>query len=153
MARLVDGPIDAGALLEAFCKGRTDVGAVVSFTGLCRAATDGRAVETLTLDAWRGFTEDAMTALEDEARARFDLRDLIAVHRWGEVRPGEAIVFVAAAAAHRRTAFHAADYLMDQLKTRAPLWKREDGPDGRRWIEARPADHADAARWNTTETT
>jgi molybdopterin synthase catalytic subunit len=65
------------------------------------------------------------------------------------VRPGEAIVFVAAAAAHRRTAFDAADFLMDQLKTRAPLWKREDGPDGRRWIEPRPADHADAARWNT----
>lgn len=149
MARLVDGAIDPAVLLAAFCEGRTDVGAVVSFTGLCRAATDGRAVETLTLDAWRGFTEETMTALEDEAQARFDLLDLIAVHRWGEVRPGEAIVFVAAAAAHRRTAFDAADFLMDQLKTRAPLWKREDGPDGRRWIEARVSDHADAARWNT----
>jgi molybdopterin synthase catalytic subunit len=152
VAQLVDGPIDAGTLMATFCAGRTDVGAVVSFTGLCRAATDGRAVETLTLDAWRGFTEEAMTALEDEARARFDLIDLIAVHRWGEVRPGEAIVFVAAAATHRRTAFDAADFLMDQLKTRAPLWKREDGPDGRRWIEARVSDHADAARWTETET-
>jgi molybdopterin synthase catalytic subunit len=148
VARLEDGPLDPGALLAGFCAGRTDVGAVVSFTGLCRAETDGRAVESLTLDAWRGFTEDGMAALEAEARARFDLIDLLTVHRWGQVRPGEAIVFVAAAAAHRRTAFEAADFLMDQLKTRAPLWKREDGPDGRRWIEPRASDHADAARWN-----
>lgn len=147
MARLEDGPIDPGALLARFCAGRFDAGAVVSFTGLCRAETDGRAVEALTLDAWRGFTEETMTALEDETRARFDVIDLMTVHRWGRLRPGEVIVFAAAAAAHRRTAFEAADFLMDQLKTRAPLWKREDGPDGRRWIEARASDHDAAARW------
>lgn len=148
MVRLQTDPIDAGALLADFTAGRRDVGAVVSFTGLCRAATDGRAVETLTLDAWPGFTERVMAELEAETRARFDLIDLMAVHRWGPVAPGEAVVFVAAAAVHRRAAFEAADQLMDQLKTRAPLWKREDGPDGARWIEPRPSDHADAARWS-----
>ena len=150
MVRLQTDPIDPSALLAGFCQDRTEVGAVVSFTGLCRAATDGRAVETLALDAWPGFTERVMAELEAETRARFDLIDLIAVHRWGEVAVGEAIVFVAAAAVHRRDAFQAADFLMDQLKTRAPLWKREEGPDGRRWIEPRATDHADAARWETT---
>ncbi|ADK99423.1 molybdenum cofactor biosynthesis protein MoaE [Brevundimonas subvibrioides] len=149
MVRLQTDPIDPAALLAAFCRERTDVGAVVSVTGLCRAATDGQAVETLALDAWPGFTERVMGELETETRARFDLIDVVAVHRWGEVRVGEAIVFVAAAAVHRRDAFLAADFLMDQLKTRAPLWKREDGPDGRRWIEPRVSDHADAARWET----
>ena len=148
MVRLQTDPIDAGALLTAFTASRTDIGAVVSFTGLCRAATDGRAVETLTLDAWPGFSERVMAELEAETRARFDVADLIAVHRWGPVAPGEVIVLVAASAAHRRAAFDAADHLMDQLKTRAPLWKREDGPDGARWIEPRPSDHADAARWS-----
>jgi molybdopterin synthase catalytic subunit len=150
MVRLQTDPIDPGALLADFCRARTDAGAVVSFTGLCRAATDGQAVETLALDAWPGFTERVMAELEAGTRARFDLIDLIAVHRWGKVGVGEAIVFVAAAAVHRRDAFQAADYLMDQLKTRAPLWKREEGPDGRRWIEPRASDHADAARWETT---
>lgn len=149
MVRLQADPIEPAGLLAAFCHERTDVGAVVSFTGLCRARTDGQAVETLTLDAWPGFTERVMAGLEAETLARFTLIDLIAVHRWGEVRVGEAIVFVAAAAMHRRDAFLAADFLMDQLKTRAPLWKREDGPDGRRWIEPRVSDHADAARWET----
>lgn len=150
MVRLQTAPIDPAALLAGFCRDRTEVGAVVSFTGLCRAATEGRAVQTLSLDAWPGFTERVMAELEAETRARFDLIDLIAVHRWGEVAVGETIVFVAAAAVHRRDAFQAADFLMDQTKTRAPLWKREEGPDGRRWIEARATDHADAARWETT---
>lgn len=149
MVRLDQGPIDPAALLADFCGGRTDVGAVVSFTGLCRDATDGQAVQTLTLEAWPGFTEAVMAELKAETQQRFDLIDLIAVHRWGAVAVGEAIVFVAAAAVHRRDAFQAADYLMDQLKTRAPLWKREDGPEGRRWIEPRPSDHTDAARWDT----
>ena len=151
MVRLETDPIDPADLLAGFCRDRTDVGAVVSFTGLCRAATDGHPVGTLTLDAWPGYTERVMAELEAGTRARFDLIDLLAVHRWGEVAVGQPIVFVAVAATHRRDAFQACDYLMDQLKTRAPLWKREDGPDGRRWIEPRPSDHTDAARWTRTE--
>jgi len=150
MVRLQTEAIDPATLLQAFCRDRTDVGAAVSFTGLCRAATDGHAVETLSLDAWPGFTERVMAELEAETRARFELIDLIAVHRWGDIAVGEAIVFVAVAAIHRRDAFQAADFLMDQLKTRAPLWKREERPDGPRWIEPRAIDHADAARWETT---
>lgn len=152
MVRLEVEPIDPAELLDGFCRDRTDVGAVVSFTGLCRASTDGRSVEALTLDAWPGFTEAVMGQMETETRTRFDVKDVLAVHRWGTVEVGRPIVFVAVAATHRRAAFEAADFLMDQLKTRAPLWKREDGPEGRRWIEARPSDHTDAARWIQPET-
>lgn len=147
--RLEAEPIDPGALLAGFCAGRDDVGAVVSFTGLTRGATDGAAVSRLSLDAYPGYTDDVMAALEAETRARFAVIDLLAVHRWGAVQVGQPIVFVAVAAEHRRDAFQAADFLMDQLKTRAPFWKKEDGPDGARWIEARSQDHADAARWTT----
>lgn len=149
MVRLEAQPIDPAALLAAFCHDRTDVGAVVSFTGLTRAATAGQSVTRLTLDAYPGWTEKVMAELEAETRARCAVIDVLAVHRWGALVVGEPIVFVAVAAEHRRAAFQAADFLMDQLKTRAPFWKKEDGPDGSRWIEARPDDHADAARWIT----
>lgn len=139
---------DAGALLSDFSAGRTQSGGIVSFTGLAREATDGSAVTTLELDAYPGFTEPAIAAMEAEAKARFAVQDLLIVHRFGPIRPGEAIVFVAAAAEHRRTAFEAADFLMDYLKTRAPFWKKETGPDGERWIEPRPSDYDDVNRWS-----
>lgn len=145
--RLQIEAIEPGALLADFCQGRTDVGGVVSFTGLTRGRTDGAEVGRLSLDAWPDYTEKVMADLEAETRARFDVIDVLAVHRWGDLAVGEPIVFVAVAAEHRRVAFQAADFLMDQLKTRAPLWKKETGPDGARWIEARPQDRADAARW------
>jgi molybdopterin synthase catalytic subunit len=140
---------DAGALLAAFSAGRRDAGAVVSFTGLARAATDGQAVATLELDAYPGFTEPAIEALEIQARARFGVLDILIVHRHGPIAPSEAIVFVAAAAQHRRAAFQAADFLMDRLKTEAPFWKKETGPDGERWIEPRAPDYEDVKRWST----
>ena len=143
--------IDPGALLAEFCRGREDVGGIVSFTGLTRGATDGAAVSRLSLDAWPGYTDGVMAALEAETRARFPVVDVLVAHRWGELAVGEPIVFVAVAAEHRRAAFEACDFLMDQLKTRAPFWKKETGPAGERWIEARPQDHADAARWTTGE--
>lgn len=147
MVRLERDPIDPAALLATFCQDRTDVGAVVGFTGLARARTDGRDVTRLTLDACPGAAELVMTEIEAETRAAFDVVDLMVAHRWGVLEIGQPIVFVAAAAAHRRAAFQAADFLMDQLKIRAPLWKKEDGPSGPRWIEARDQDHIDAARW------
>lgn len=147
MVRLERDPIDPAALLATFCQGRTDVGAIVSFTGLTRAHTNGLGVTRLTLDARPGVAEQVMAEIEAEARAAFDVIDLMAVHRWGVLEIGQPIVFVAAAAEHRRAAFQAADYLMDQLKTRAPVWKKEDGHSGPRWIEARDQDHIDAARW------
>ncbi|MEG0819554.1 MAG: molybdenum cofactor biosynthesis protein MoaE, partial [Brevundimonas sp.] len=109
--------------------------------------TGDRAVHALTLEAYPGFTERVMEEIEADARARFDIQDALAVHRWGTIDVGEPVIFVAVAAAHRRPAFEAADFLMDHFKIRAPFWKREDGPDGRRWIEPRDQDHADLARW------
>lgn len=153
MVRLEADPIDPGALLDGFCRHRRDVGGVVSFTGLTRGRTDGAEVAGLSLDAYPGYTEKVMAGLEAETRTRFAVIDVLVAHRWGDLAVGEPIVFVAVAASHRRVAFEAADFLMDQLKTRAPFWKKETGPDGERWIEARAQDHADAARWTAGETT
>ena len=141
---------DAGVLLTDFSRGRTLTGGVVSFTGLARETTDGADVSRLELDAYPGFTEPAIAAMEAEARRRFDVQDLLIVHRYGPIAPGEAIVFVAAAAEHRRAAFEAADFLMDYLKTKAPFWKKETGSGGERWIEPRPSDYDDVERWKQT---
>jgi molybdopterin synthase catalytic subunit len=149
MIKVQTEALDPGELLARFSQGRTDCGAVVSFTGLARADTEGAAVSALELDAYPGFTEQAIEAMAVEAARRFDVRDLLIVHRYGKIAPGEAIVFVAAAAEHRRAAFQAADFLMDRLKTEAPFWKKETGPDGERWIEPRAPDYDDAARWST----
>ncbi len=151
--RLVSGPLSAPAELEAFLAGRTEDGAVVSFTGLARGVgKDGAAVETLTLDWYPGMTERSMREIADAAASRFPVSDLVVVHRCGEIVPGETIVFVAAAAAHRRAAFAAADYLMDRLKTEAAFWKRETGPAGVRWIEPLDEDRAAVARWKDDTT-
>ena len=152
MVSLEAEALDPGALLAGFCNGRSDVGAVVSFTGLTRGQTGGSAVSQLNLDAWPGYTEAVMAQVEAETRARFSVIDVLVAHRWGYLAVGEPIVFVAVAAEHRRAAFEAADFLMDQLKIRAPFWKKETGPDGQRWIEARSQDHADAARWTAGDT-
>jgi molybdopterin synthase catalytic subunit len=146
--RLNPGPLSASAELEAFLAGRSGDGAVVTFTGLARGAgTDGSVVETLALDWYPGMTERSMQDIAEAAAARFAVSDLVVVHRRGEIFPGETIVFVAAAAAHRREAFAAADYLMDRLKTEAAFWKRETGPSGKRWIEPTDEDRAALARW------
>lgn len=139
-------PFEPGALLTGFCAGRRETGAVVSFTGLARAS--GGQVQTLELEAYPGFTDAEIGRMAEAARDRFALDDVLVVHRIGPIAPGEAIVFVAAAAAHRRAAFEAADQLMDYLKSRAPFWKKEVGPDGARWIEPTERDLADAERWD-----
>jgi molybdopterin synthase catalytic subunit len=144
--RLQTEPFEPGALLTAFCQGRTQTGAVVSFTGLTRGGEGETAL--LELEAYPGFTDAEIARIAEAARARFDLHDLLIVHRIGKIAPGEAIVFVAAAAAHRREAFQAADHLMDYLKSRAPFWKKQHGPDGERWIEPTARDITDAARWD-----
>jgi len=146
MLRLTTEPFDPGTLLSTFGRGRRETGAVVSFTGLARAE-DG-AVEALELEAYEGFTEPAIAAELDRAVRRWELQDALVVHRIGRILPGEAIVFVATAAAHRRAAFQAADQLMDYLKSRAPFWKKSWGEGGGRWIEPRAQDYEDAARWD-----
>ena len=144
--RLTAEPFDPGALLSAFAAGRHETGAIVSFTGLARA--EAGAVEVLELEAYPGFTDVAIAAMVEVAVRRFDLHDALVVHRVGSIAPGEAIVFVAAAAGRRRAAFEGADHLMDYLKSRAPFWKKTLGPGGDHWIEPRPQDYEDAARWD-----
>jgi len=147
MIRLQEQPFEPGALLADFCRGRAEVGAVATFTGLARAEAGQTAI--LELEAYPGFTESEIGKIADQARARFGLADLLVVHRTGRIAPGEPIVFVATASRHRREAFEACDFLMDYLKSRAPFWKKEHGPAGERWIEPTPRDQADVARWDT----
>jgi molybdopterin synthase catalytic subunit len=143
---LTDQPFEPGALVTAFCAGRAETGAVATFVGLARAEK-GAAV-ALELEAYPGFTDAAIAEIARDAISRFQLQDVHIVHRTGRIAPGEAIVFVATAAGHRREAFEACDFLMDYLKSRAPFWKKEHGPGGARWIEPTDRDRTDAQRWD-----
>ena len=145
MIRLTETPFDPGALLTAFSKGRTETGAIATFTGLARAEHGSTAI--LELEAYPGFTETEIAKIAAEAEARWSLHDVAILHRVGQIAPGEPIVFVATAAGHRRAAFEACDFLMDYLKSRAPFWKKEYGPDGARWVEPSAQDHLDRDRW------
>ncbi|MGQ0559404.1 MAG: molybdenum cofactor biosynthesis protein MoaE [Sphingosinicella sp.] len=147
MIRVQAERFDPETELAAFIAKVPGAGAIASFTGLVRATSDGEQVTGLELDHYPALTERAIAAIGEDARARFGLAGLAIVHRHGAMAPGEAIVFVAAAAAHRRAAFDALDYVMDRLKTEAPFWKRELGTKGARWIEARDVDVKDRARW------
>lgn len=146
--RLAVGPIDAGAELAEFVAAAEGDGAVVSFCGLARGtASDGSALDWLHLEHHPRLTALSLQAIAQAGAEKFALSRVCVVHRCGAIRPGETIVFVAAASPHRRAAFDGANYLMDRLKTDALFWKREEGPGGSRWIEPTDADHADAARW------
>ena len=146
MIRVQAEPFDAAAELAAMAA--NGAGAVVSFIGTVRDRSGDAAVDALEIDHYPGFTEQGIGAIAADAERRFALERLAIVHRHGRLLPGEAIVFVAAAAPHRRAAFDAVDYVMDRLKTDAAFWKKEQGPGGTRWIEARNADHADRKRWS-----
>lgn len=143
-------PLSPGVLLAGFLDGRASDGAVVSFVGLARGvARDGGEVTALRLDWHPVMTERSILQIARDGETRFGVSDLLVVHRCGAIAPGEAIVFVAAAAPHRRDAFLAADHVMDRLKTEAAFWKRESGPGGDHWIEPTENDRADLARWST----
>ena len=148
--RLTFEPFDPGALLSEFCQGRSETGAVATFTGIARA--EAGSATALELEAYPGFTENHIARTADLAKVRFGLDDWLVLHRIGKIAPGEPVVFVATAARHRRQAFEACDFIMDDLKSRAPFWKKEHGPDGARWVEPRPQDHADVARWDKEST-
>ncbi|MFZ4110598.1 MAG: molybdenum cofactor biosynthesis protein MoaE [Polymorphobacter sp.] len=135
---------DAGAEAAALATGRSDIGAIVSFTGLVRA-DDGLAA--LTLEHYPAMTARQIAAIAAEAWARWPLLGGTVIHRVGQLLPGDPIVLVAIASANRGAAFSAAEFLMDWLKTRAPFWKQEDRGDERRWVAARASDDAAAARW------
>ncbi len=143
--RVQEADFDPGAELEALAAGNTEIGAVVSFTGLVRGSGG---VETMTLEHYPGMTEKALEAIEAEAHERWALQASAIIHRIGPMIPGERIVFVATASRHRGVAFEAAEFLMDYLKTRAPFWKKEVAADGTaKWVDARESDDGAAARW------
>lgn len=147
MVRVQAEPFDANAELTAFLGGRRDVGGVATFLGLVRDRHAGTAVLAMTLEHYPGMTERALEDLESEARRRWPLDDCLVIHRYGRMLPGEPIVLVATASAHRAAALDACAFLIDRLKTEAPFWKMEETPDGERWVEARGSDDAAAARW------
>ncbi|MEA3000980.1 MAG: molybdopterin synthase catalytic subunit [Sphingomonadales bacterium] len=149
--RLADERFAADRELAEFTAGLTGEGAVVSFLGIARPrASSGEKVERLVLDHHPRLTLGSLNEIAAAARGRFGISSLRIVHRRGAVSPGETIVFVAAAAEHRRAAFEAADYMMDRLKTDAMFWKREDTPGGSRWIEPGEEDYSARERWNET---
>jgi molybdopterin synthase catalytic subunit len=138
---------DTGRELEALTRGRVDVGALASFVGLVRDANDGRPIAGMTLEHYPGMTEKALEEICREAQSRWDLIETLVVHRVGPLVPGERIVLVGVSSAHRGDAFAACEFIMDYLKTRAPFWKREETPEGPRWVEARASDDHAADRW------
>ncbi|MEM9782481.1 MAG: molybdopterin synthase catalytic subunit MoaE [Pseudomonadota bacterium] len=127
--------------------GRHDVGAVVAFTGLVREIAEGRSDQVMELEHWPGVTERELEKIVVEAEARWPLSGVRVIHRHGPLSPGERIVLVLAASRHRQAAFEAAAFMMDYLKTRAPFWKKEAGPEGAQWVDTRDSDDTAAARW------
>ncbi len=139
---------DPGAELDALARGDAGVGALVSFIGRVREDGAHAPVSRLTLEHYPGMTEKVLGAIVEQARARWELRDVVVIHRVGAMEPGEPIVLVAVAGAHRAAAFAACEFIIDRLKTRAPFWKRERTPQGDRWVEARAGDAQAAGRWD-----
>jgi molybdopterin synthase catalytic subunit len=147
--RLQREAFDVAAEVERMTRGRTDVGAVVTFTGLCRADENGQPIAALTLEHYPGMAEAEIARHVEEASARWPLMGVTVVHRYGRIEPGEVIVLVATASSHREAAFAAASFLMDYLKTRAPFWKQVEAPGGTTWVEAKAIDNAAAERWSS----
>ena len=145
--RIQQADFDVAQEIAALSKGRTDVGAVVSFSGICRGSENGEPIAALTLEHYPGMAEAEIGRHADDALSRWPLQGLTIIHRFGRIAPGENIVLVVTASAHRQAAFEAAEFLMDYLKTNAPFWKREESQQGTSWIEARDHDDAAAARW------
>lgn len=141
-----EAPFDPGQEINTFAKGRKDVGAVVSFTGVVRDTGD-EALHAMEIEHYPGMTEAALTDIAKEALARWSLGDALVIHRYGRLVPGEMIMMVATAARHRKDAFEAAEFLMDYLKSRAPFWKREVTEKGASWVAARDEDEDALSRW------
>ena len=142
---------DAAAESAKLTRGRTDVGAAVTFTGICRGDENGKPIAALTLEHYPGMAEQEIARHVEEARGRWPLLGVTVIHRHGRITPGEDIVLVVTASAHREAAFAAAEFLMDYLKTRAPFWKQVDAAGKTNWVEARDTDDRLAARWQSSE--
>ena len=149
--RVQTADFDSGREIAALRAGDFRIGAVASFIGVVRDLNDGDPVSTLFLEHYPGMTERELEKICAEARTRWSVYDTLVVHRVGELHPADQIVLVAVTGAHRGEAFAACEFIMDYLKTRAPFWKREDTPQGARWVEARTTDDDAAARWSNPE--
>ena len=151
MIRVQEEDFDVGAEIAALSRGRHDIGGVVSFVGLVRDMVGNAAgeasVNAMTLEHYPGMTERMLAEIEAEAQARWPLAASLIIHRHGRLEPGERIVLVITASAHRKAAFEACEFLIDWLKTKAPFWKLEDTADGPQWVDARHEDDAAAKRW------
>jgi molybdopterin synthase catalytic subunit len=147
MIRVQREDFDVGAELQALSAGNRNVGGITSFVGLVRDLSDGSDVKRMTLEHYPGMTEQALQEIEAEARRRWPLEAVTIIHRHGPLDPGDRIVLVAVASAHREAAFAACHFLIDWLKTRAPFWKLEDTGQGARWVEAKDSDDHAAERW------
>ena len=148
---ITNDPIDAAAETAALARGRTDVGALVTFSGVCRGDEAGAPIAALTLEHYPGMAEAETARHVEEAESRWPLLGVRVVHRVGRIVPGETIVVVAVASAHREAAFAAAEFLMDYLKTRAPFWKQVERAGKSTWVDARAGDDAAATRWKKVE--
>jgi molybdopterin synthase catalytic subunit len=145
--RLQREEFDAAAEAAALSHGRTGVGALVTFTGICRGAESGEPIAALNLEHYPGMAEAEISRHVEEAKSRWPLLGVTVIHRYGRIAPGENIVLVVTASSHREAAFAAAEFLMDYLKTRAPFWKQVEAQSGKTWVEAKDTDDAAAARW------
>lgn len=145
--RIQREPFDAAAEAAALARGRTDIGALVAFTGICRGDEAGEPIVALTLEHYPGMAESEIERHVAEACERWPLMGVTVIHRHGRIVPGEDIVLVVTASSHRQAAFGAAEFLMDYLKTRAPFWKQVEKPSGRIWVAAKATDDAAVERW------
>ena len=144
---------DAGAEIAAMRRSNPKIGGIASFVGVVRDMNEGTQVAQMTLEHYPGMTEKALEQIISQASARWDIYDVLVVHRVGTLRPTDQIVLVMVASAHRGEAFQACEFLMDYLKTQAPFWKKEQTPEGARWVDARATDDEVVARWKTDTTT
>jgi molybdopterin synthase catalytic subunit len=145
--RIQEADFDIAQETAVLTRGRTDIGAVVSFSGICRGSERGEAIAALTLEHYPGMAEAEIARHAETALSRWPLTGLTVIHRVGRIMPGENIVLVLTASQHRQAAFQAAEFLMDYLKANAPFWKREEKPSGTQWVDAHHHDDAAAARW------
>ncbi len=146
--RLQREDFDVAAEQRELAQGRPDIGAVVTFTGICRGGEGAGAITAMTLEHYPGMAEEEIGRHVAEAQARWELMGVTVIHRYGMLVPGDNIVLVVTASAHRADAFAAAEFLMDYLKTSAPFWKREQRAGSAAWVEAKSEDDAAAARWS-----
>jgi molybdopterin synthase catalytic subunit len=148
VVRVQTGDFDVGAEIAQLRQGNPGIGAIASFIGLVRDVNEGDRVCEMTLEHYPGMTERALEDIVKQAKERWNILDVLVVHRVGRLRPLDQIVLVAVTGAHRGEAFAACEFVMDYLKTRAPFWKKEQTPEGARWVDARDSDDVAAQRWS-----